>query len=414
MKFGGTSVESASAIQRVAAIVKANLAACPVVVVSAIGKSTNRLLHAAECAAQGEGNAAWRKLLGLEADHLQIAAKLGLSVDRDLERLFNEVRSDILEVASLRTLTPAMWDRIASFGERLSSLIVTAALTKAGVPARHFDARTLIVTDGHHTAAAPLTIETYAKVRRAIPCPGGKLVPVLGGFIAATEEGTPTTLGRGGSDLTASLIGAAINAEEVEIWTDVDGMLTCDPRIAPCGKCLRSLSYAEAEQMARFGAKVLHPDTVVPARKQRVPVSIRNSHNPLHPGTMIQDYADCTGRVKSIASLADEGILCLVGAGIGLVPEIMRRSVAVLQTAGIHVEAGPRTDLSILLNVAPSDVPAAVRAIHAEFFGAQKKRASRSLPSLPLSFCGVYCCWGEVSCCPITSPETTISTRRFC
>ncbi len=373
MKFGGTSVENAGAIARVTTIVKANLAACPVVVVSAIGKSTNRLLHAAECAARGEGEVAWRKLLALEADHLQITSKLGLTLDRDIERLFNELRSHILEVASNLILEPAMWDRIAGFGEQLSSIIVAGALNKAGVPAKHFDARTLIVTDSHHMAAAPLTIETYAKVRRAIPCPGGSLVPVLGGFIGATDEGTPTTLGRGGSDLTASLVGAAINAEIVEIWTDVDGMLTCDPRISACGQCLQSLSYAEAEQLARFGAKVLHPDTVVPARKQRVPVSIRNSRNPLHPGTLIRDSVECTGKVKSIAAIAPEGILCLVGEGIGRIAGVVQRTVAALKTAGVPATLGPKTELSVVLMVAPADIPQAVTAIHVEFFGAQKK-----------------------------------------
>ena len=373
MKFGGSSVENASAIARVTAIVKANRAACPVVVVSAIGKSTDRLLHAAECAARGEGEVAWRKLLALEADHLQIASKLGLSLDRDLETIFNELRSDILEVAGLRNLASAMWDRVASFGERLSSLIVAAAFNRANVRARHFDARKLIVTDGRHTAAAPLLTETYAKVRRAIPCQGGNVIPVLGGFIGATEDGTPTTLGRGGSDLTASLIGAAINAEEIEIWTDVDGMLTCDPRISPCGQCLRAISYAEAEQLARFGAKVLHPDTVVPARIKRVPVSIRNSRNPMHPGTLIRDTPEGVGLIKSIAALATEGILCLVGAGIGHTADTVQRTSGALKCAGISGTIGPETDLSIVVTVKPCDVPAAVNALHAEFFGSQKK-----------------------------------------
>ena len=365
MKFGGSSLESASAIQRVAAIVKGSLASHPAVVVSAIGKTTNRLLHIAEFAAQGDALTAWRKLLALEADHLQIAAKLGITVDREIEALFDELRGDILEIASLGSIFPSLWDRVASFGERLSSLIVTAALRKTGVPAKHLDARRLIVTDAHHTEAAPLTIETYAKVRRAIPCADRSLVPVLGGFIASAEDGTPTTLGRGGSDYTASLIGAAINADEIQIWTDVDGMLTCDPRVREGGQCLKSITYEEAEEMARLGAKVLHPETIAPARKQRVPVMIRNSRNPSHPGTLITAAACETGVAKSIATQPDLGRVALVGTGIH--PHASRAQEA-LRRAGISATLSEVSYLRILFQSEPQSVTSAVDVLHREFF----------------------------------------------
>jgi aspartate kinase len=373
MKFGGSSVESASAIQRVVSIVKGNLAARPAVVVSAIGKTTNRLLHIAEFAAQGDGVTAWRKLLALQADHLQISAKLGVSLDRELEQLFGELRGDVLEIASLGNLTPQLWACVASFGERLSSLIVAAALNQSGVPAKHLDARSLIVTDSNSTQANPLTIESYAKIRRAIPCANRNLVPVLGGFIASAEDGSATTLGRGGSDYTASLIGAAINAEEIQIWTDVDGMLTCDPRVMEGGYCLDNISYEEAERMARLGAKVLHPETVLPARKQRVPISIRNSRNPEHHGTVISSACEIEGVVKSIATQLDRGLVCLVGAKIG--PEAARAS-KVLATGGVPAELDEASDLSIIFRVPQDRIAIAVRALHREFFPSTKHLAS--------------------------------------
>jgi aspartate kinase len=365
MKFGGSSVESASAIQRVAAIVKGSLAEQPVVVVSAIGKTTNRLLHIAEFAAQGDALTAWRKLLALEADHLQIAAKLGIDVDAGIERLFGELRGNVLEIAGLGSLSPELWDRVASFGERLSSLIVAAAFQKAGVPSKHLDSRALIVTDANHTQAAPLFVETYAKIRRAIPCVDRSLVPVLGGFIASTEDGTPSTLGRGGSDYTASLVGAAINAAEIQIWTDVDGMLTCDPRVMEGGLCLETITYEEAERMASLGAKVLHPETVAPARKHRVPVTIRNSRNPFHPGTLISSVAVTNGVVKSIATQPELGRVALVG---GAIERHAVRAEQVLRKAGIPATLRESSHLSIIFETLPERVTPAVEALHREFF----------------------------------------------
>ena len=178
-----------------------------------------------------------------------------------------------------REVTPALLDEIASFGQRMSSQIVAAALEIGGVPSVHLDARQLILTDSRHTHATPLYWESYANWRE-IPYLGDGRVAVMGGFIGATKDGVTTTLGRGGSDLTASIVGAGISADEIQIWTDVDGMLTCDPRVFQGGYRLRSLSYQEAAALAGSGAKVLHPDTVTPAIRQRIPLVIRNSRRP--------------------------------------------------------------------------------------------------------------------------------------
>ena len=197
-----------------------------------------------------------------------------------------------------RSLSPALSDAVLSFGERLSSLIVTAAFRREGIDATHLDARRVLVTNGRHSQATPLHAETDALLRSRI---SEERVTVMGGFIGATEDGVTTTLGRGGSDYTAAIVGAAIGAEEIQIWTDVDGMLTCDPRLVPDGHCLQSISYGEAEELAKSGAEVLHPATVAPAIWQGIPIVIRNSRNPGAPGTRIAAETPCDGVVMSIA-----------------------------------------------------------------------------------------------------------------
>jgi aspartate kinase len=248
----------------------------------------------------------------LQDYHFDVASQVtsGAALQRietSLQRSFRDLRVILFEAADEgREVTPALLDEIASFGERMSSEIVAGALETGGVPSVHLDARQLILTDGHHTQATPVYWESYAKIRRVIPYLSEKSVVVMGGFIGATEDGVTTTLGRGGSDLTASIVGAGISAEEIQIWTDVDGMLTCDPRVHQGSYRLRSLSYQEAAALARAGAKVLHPDTVMPAVRQRIPLAIRNSRQPGVDGTRITCAAPpCSNPVKSIACKPD-------------------------------------------------------------------------------------------------------------
>jgi len=191
-----------------------------------------------------------------------------------------------------------------------TSEIVAAALRSGGVPSVHLDARQMILTDSRHTNATPLYWESYANLRRVIPyLSDGRLV-VMGGFIGSTKDGVTTTLGRGGSDLTASIVGAGISADEIQIWTDVDGMLTCDPRVLQAGYRLRSLSYQEAAALAGAGAKVLHPDTVAPAVRQRIPLVIKNSRRPAVEGTrIIPVVPPCSNPVKAIACKPDLTVL---------------------------------------------------------------------------------------------------------
>jgi aspartate kinase len=307
MKFGGTSVESAAAIERVAGIVRSREKQQPVVVVSAMGKTTNKLLAIASTAIQGKREDYIQQLHDLRDFHsrearLVVPLDRRAELDRALDEHFQELTELVKGLAVLGELTPRSIDAISSYGERLSSYIVTLAFRHFGMKTAHLDSRRVIVTDRRHTQAAPNFPETYARLKATLPPIADGGVVVMGGFIGSTEDGVTTTLGRGGSDFTASIVGAGIEAEAIEIWTDVDGMLTADPTLLAGGHRVKSISFAEAAELAYFGAKVLHPATVVPAIEKNIPVLILNSRRPEVPGTRITaESVPCDNVVKSIA-----------------------------------------------------------------------------------------------------------------
>jgi aspartate kinase len=307
MKFGGTSVESAAAIERVASIVKARADRKPVVVVSAMGKTTNKLLALASAAIASKREEYIRLIQDLRDSHSREARLIvplseRAELDRMLDDEFQELTELVKGLAVLGELTPRSIDAISSYGERLSSYIVTLAFRRFGIPAEHLDSRRVIVTDRRHTQAAPLYPETYKRLAATIPPLARDKIVVMGGFIASTEDGVTSTLGRGGSDFTASIVGAGIGAEEIQIWTDVDGMLTADPNLVPGAHRVKAISFAEAAELAYFGAKVLHPATVLPAIEKNIPVLILNSRRPQVPGTrIVPERVPCRNAVKSIA-----------------------------------------------------------------------------------------------------------------
>jgi len=311
MKFGGTSVEGAAAIERVAGIVRERLDRHPLVVVSAMGKTTNRLLAAADKAGAGNLADALRDAEELLAWHRREAGALlpperRSEMDALLERHFEELEATLERVASAGQVTPALWDETASYGERLSSALLALIFPGLGIPAVHVDARTVLVTDSRHTQALPLYSRTYARLKERVAPLLAEKVVVMGGFIGASATGETTTLGRGGSDFSAAIAGAGIGAEEIQIWTDVDGMLTCDPRVLPGGRLVKKISFAEAAELAYFGAKVLHPATVQPAIEKNIPVRILNSRRPEVCGTLIvAETVHCCNPIKSIACKRD-------------------------------------------------------------------------------------------------------------
>ena len=308
MKFGGSSVESASAIERVAGIVRRVVARNPVVVVSAMGKTTQQLLNMGEEAAAGKKERALESLRTLRQMHeREIGALLPASGGSDVRQIldghFGEM-GDLLEQLSAEgEFTPELVDALSSYGERLSSRLIALVFSNAGMKAAHVDARCVVLTDARHKAATPLYPQTYARARdKILPLISQGKVPVLGGFIGATESGVTTTLGRGGSDFSAAIIGAGIGAEEIQIWTDVDGVMTCDPKLVPEARRVKTISFAEAAELAYFGAKVLHPSTLVPAIEKNIPVVVLNSRRPEIAGTrIVAEAVPCSNLIKAIS-----------------------------------------------------------------------------------------------------------------
>ncbi len=356
MKFGGTSVESQEAINRVAAIIRQFESRHPVVVVSAMGKTTNKLLEIAQEAAAGRRDEALAMVEQLRSAHLREGLALAGHQAGELEPLlrtrFDWLGDLVRGLAIVRELSPRSSDTIASLGEQLSSLIVTFALRKAGMQAEHVDSRDVIVTDESFTHAQPIFEETYRRLRQTVRPMAEKIVVVMGGFIGATLNGQTTTLGRGGSDFSASLIGAGLDAEEIQIWTDVDGMLTADPRIVPGGHRVKSISFAEAAEMAYFGAKVLHPATVLPAVEKNIPVLILNSKRPHVEGTKITaNPIPCKNAVKSISCKRGVTIVNVNSSRMLMAHGFLRRMFEIFDRHEISVDMISTSEVSVSLTL---------------------------------------------------------------
>jgi aspartate kinase len=307
MKFGGTSVEDTRAIRNVAAIVKRATSAQPVVIVSAISGFTNALLQSVQIAIAGDGRAASKSLDPDFERHLVIAGEL-LAPERRAAFVstLGDARSKIRQlhkiIAAHPVTSPPLQDEIVAYGEHLSSQLIAAVLTNYDVPARYVDARACIKTDEVYGAATPQPETTRAIKTELEPILNTARVPVLGGFIGSTARGVTTTLGRGGSDYSAAIVGAALEAREIQIWTDVSGVLTADPRVVPNARTIPVLSYQEAAELAYFGAKVLHPKTIQPAIDKGIRVRVCNSRAPLEDGTLIVSEPEATAEtVKAIA-----------------------------------------------------------------------------------------------------------------
>jgi aspartate kinase len=360
MKFGGTSVESKSAIDRIAGIVRERLAQNPIVIVSAMGKTTNKLLAIAAAAVRGERDSALDQLRQLHEFHLREAN--GLGVDTEIDAHFYELTELIKGLAVMGELTPRATDAVSSYGERISSIIVAAAFHCGGIPTAHVDARKVIVTDHRHTQAAPLFRESDALLQATIPDLAKHQVVVMGGFIASTEDGVTTTLGRGGSDYTASIVGAGIGAEEIQIWTDVDGMLTSDPTILPGGYRVKACSFAEAAELAYFGAKVLHPATVLPAIEKNIPVRILNSRRPESSGTLIvAEPPASTNAVRSIACKRNITLVNIVSTRMLMAHGFLRRIFEVFDRFETAVDMLATSEVSVSLTIDNTGALPAIR-----------------------------------------------------
>ncbi len=297
MKFGGTSVADASAIERTAQIVKGRLPRRPVVVVSAMARVTDALLAAGKAAGEGHREQALEIAQALRQRHHATAKQLVsasqyAALGPEIEREFDVLDELLKGIAAVGELSPRSSDYVVSYGERLNSKVVTAAYWARGIRSALVDACKIMITDAQHGRAIPQSDQIEHRAKNLVrPLLDDEQVPVLGGFIGATEHGVQTTIGRGGSDFSAALIGSGLCAEAIEIWTDVDGMMTTDPRICPDARRIRIISFEEAAELAYFGAKVLHPATVLPAVQKNIPVLVLNSLNPANEGTLIVSRA---------------------------------------------------------------------------------------------------------------------------
>ncbi len=334
MKFGGTSVGSAERIRGAAEIAaRASTERSVVVVVSAMSGVTNTLIAAAQKASTGDEAAAEALAEALQTKHretikalisdIEKRRELLVEIDALIERAANYCRG----CALLGELSPRALDVIAGMGERLTARITAAVLREMGCRGIAFDATDLIVTDEVHGGARPLAGPTRTKTQAALkPLLEAGGIPVVTGYIAATAKGIPTTLGRGGSDFSATILGKALDASEVIIWTDVNGVLTADPRMVPDAVTLEEVSYIEAGELAFFGAKVLHPMTLRPVIESGIPVWIRNSFRPEQAGTKItQTVRPAPCGVKAVTATRDVAMISVAGPGIIGVPDIAAR-----------------------------------------------------------------------------------------
>jgi len=360
-KFGGTSVADPQAIRRLIEIVRAARSRDgrgPAVVVSAMSGVTDALLAVAWGAGASATDDALGRVGQLRERHVAAARELvtGPAVSPLLEEINTQIDQlvDIVRaLAVLREVSPRTLDVVAATGELLSSRIVAAALTSAGVPSEWVDARRAVVTNGDHTRAAPLARETEAAIRATV-CPAldANRVPVLGGFVGATVDGHTSTLGRGGSDYSGALVGAGISANEIQIWTDVDGMLSADPRIVTSPRLVSELSFAEAAELAYFGAKVLHPSTILPAVERNIPVRILNSWKPAGNGTLITAQgASRRAGLTGLASKRDITVIDITSTRMLMAYGFLRRVFEVFERFTTAVDMVTTSEVSVSVTV---------------------------------------------------------------
>ncbi len=352
MKFGGSSVADSGRIRHVASIIGGSVSRRPVVVLSAMGDTTDHLLEAAERAVSGTVD-----ISQIQELHEKTAAELGTGAE-NITALFAELKTLLTGISMLRELTKRTRDYLVSFGERLSVRIMAGYLCSAGIPAQFFDAWDIGFVSDSNFMAADLLDETWDNIRKNLgPYDAGETdaVPIVTGFIAKDTHGYITTLGRGGSDLTATVIGAAMRAEEIQTWKDVDGIMTADPRIVASARSVPVVTYDEAAELAYFGAQVLHPRSMRPCLLTGTPVRVKNSYNPASPGTIIVElHTDTPVPVRAVTSKNNVTLIDIVSTRMlgqsGFLQHIFAQfmkwdvSIDVIATSEVSVSLTVNTD----------------------------------------------------------------------
>ena len=360
-KFGGTSVADPDAVRRLIEIARAARTRDgrgPVLVVSAMSTVTDTLLTIAAEAGAAKTDSALSHVDQLRERHLAMARALAgqgdvAALSTHVSDQFDQLAAVVRALAVLREVSFRTLDVVASMGELLSSRIIASALINAGLPGEWVDARRVIVTDDEHTKACPLMRETKAALRASVvPLVEAGKVPVVGGFVGATVDGHTTTLGRGGSDYSGAIVGAGIDAAEIQIWTDVDGMLTADPRVIPQSRLVPRLSFAEAAELSYFGAKVLHPSTIHPAVERDIPVRILNSWKPAAPGTLITAEPSPDGnQLTAMAANRDLTVVDITSSRMLMAYGFLRRVFEVFERFRTAVDVVTTSEVSVSVTV---------------------------------------------------------------
>jgi aspartate kinase len=386
MKFGGTSVADADRIRAAAEIVRGRLPRRPVVVVSALAGVTDLLVRAVLAAKDGERDEQESILADLGRRHRWAVSgcvsdasrrhDLGLEVDA----LFEDLRQLLRSVRILGEGTPRSSDALLAFGEMLSSRIIAAAFTDGGLNSRLVDAREVMITDATFGAAVPDRDELASRGRRVLlPSVDAGEVPILGGFFGATADGRTTTLGRGGSDMSAAVLGAALGASEIEIWTDVDGVMTADPRRVPAATRRASVSFAEAAELSYYGAKVLHPASIAPAVAAKIPVRVLNAWHPDGAGTVVLGaVADDAPPLASIASRGDVTAVRVASRTLRVDPGFLPRVLAAVDDEALIPDLVISSEVAVTL-VLPARVRQTALASRLAAFAELELREQRGV-----------------------------------
>ena len=354
MKFGGSSVGSAEMMDKALDIAVSRLESAPVVVSSAMSKVTDSLLMMTDLAVTGDGNGAMGVVEKIIQRHLDLAESFlsGKNLAQARERI-EGMRRGLLSLAKglslLKECSPRSSDAVVSYGELLSTTLLAARARERGLKADLADSRTFMRTDDRFMSAAPDFRETRKLTRRKLKPAPGRLV-ICQGFIGSTRDGVTTTLGRGGSDYSATIIGAALGAETVEIWTDVSGILTTDPRLVPEARSIPKISYGEAAELAYFGAKVVHPSSIQPAVEQGIPVFIKNTNDPAHPGTVI--LAETRGRgLRAIAFKKKVTLINVISTRMLNAYGFLNRIFTVFEKHKTSVDLVATSEVSVTMSV---------------------------------------------------------------
>jgi aspartokinase/homoserine dehydrogenase 1 len=377
MKFGGTSVGDIQRLQDIVTIVQSCLPLQPSIVASAMSGVTDALLETAHIAVQRDSDKVKSNFESLKRKHLDVANSLITDPDRKKElidsqiKIFDRLENLLRGVGLLKELSVRSLDAIAACGELLSCQQIAAILNDRGIVAQFVDARTIVCTDNRFGEAIVDFTVTEDRIRETLlPLLGSNIVPVVTGFIGSTKEGITTTLGRSGSDYTSSIIGAATGSSEIWIWTDVDGVMTADPRYVKGARVLTAISYREAAEMSYFGAKVIHPKTMLPAIEHNIPIRIKNTFNPSHPGTLISGTTPLTEQiVKNVTSIDHLSLVSIEGNGMIGVPGVSARIFTTLARVKVNVMmiSQASSEHNVCLVIPRKDSTIAVRALQEEF-----------------------------------------------